>query len=244
MLPPNAPNPSPRLNIAETFTSIQGEGKRTGVPSFFIRVSGCNLRCTWCDTPHASWNPERTPRTIESLVAEAVASGVTDVVLTGGEPMMFPESIPLTAALAAAGFRITIETAGTIGSPVTCSLMSISPKLANSTPAADDPRDPTGVWRIRHEQRRLSFPTLQTLINTHPDHQLKFVVSTPADFAEIDSILAQLKGWSPNDILIMPEGIASPTQGSTLWIVREVIARNWRYCHRLHLDIFGHIRGT
>ena len=63
------------LPISETFFSVQGEGKLTGVPSFFIRTSGCNLRCTWCDTPYASWNPERTIRSVDELVDEVVASG-------------------------------------------------------------------------------------------------------------------------------------------------------------------------
>jgi len=232
------------LSIAETFTSIQGEGKRTGVPSFFIRLSGCNLRCSWCDTPHASWAPEKTPRTLDSLRDEARSSAVREVVITGGEPMMFPAITELSSTLAADGFAITIETAGTIHAPTTCSLMSISPKLANSTPQAGDPRDPGGIWRTRHEDRRLNFPVLQRLIDEHPERQLKFVVSNPPDLAEIDSILARLTGWSPPDVLIMPEGIASPPPGSTLWIVQEVIARNWRYCHRLHLDVFGHRRGT
>ena len=232
------------LPIAEAFTSIQGEGKRTGTPSFFIRLSGCNLRCTWCDTPHASWAPQKTPRTIESLLAEARASGVREAVVTGGEPMMFPAITDLTAALTSSGLAVTIETAGTIIAPVSCSLMSISPKLANSTPQPNDPRDPEGVWRIRHEARRLNFPVLQSLIDAHPDRQLKFVVSSPTDLAEIDAILARLARWAPADVLIMPEGIAPPPQGSTLWIVKEVIVRNWRYCHRLHLDVFGHRRAT
>ncbi len=235
---------SDTLPIAETFISIQGEGKRTGLPSFFIRLSGCNLRCGWCDTPHASWNPERTPRTIESLVNEARDAGVTEVVITGGEPMMFPGVTILSNALAKAGFRNTIETAGTVYASVACSLMSISPKLANSTPVEGDPRDPGGVWRLRHEERRINVPVLQRLLDEHPDRQLKFVVSNPAEFGEIQSLLAALSGVRPEDVLIMPEGIASPPPGATVWIVKEAIARGWRYCHRLHLDLFGHRRGT
>src|SRR5256885_2235085 len=88
----------PALPIAETFLSIQGEGKLAGTPSFFIRVSGCNLRCSWCDTPYASWNPEGSPRTIDSLIDEARASGARHAVLTGGEPMIFPQLAAPAAA--------------------------------------------------------------------------------------------------------------------------------------------------
>ncbi|MFG0252257.1 MAG: radical SAM protein, partial [Phycisphaerales bacterium JB038] len=72
------------LPIAETFASIQGEGKLTGVPSWFIRVAGCNLRCTWCDTPYTSWSPQGASRSVDELVEEALNSGLKHAVLTGG----------------------------------------------------------------------------------------------------------------------------------------------------------------
>jgi len=148
------------LPISETFVSIQGEGKLTGVPSWFCRVAGCNLRCSWCDTPYASWSPEKTMRSVEALIAEAKSSGVVHAVLTGGEPMMFGELVALSRGLAEAGMHITVETAGTLTLPgLACDLMSLSPKLANSTPT-DDPRDPDGVWANRHEERRLNFDSI------------------------------------------------------------------------------------
>jgi hypothetical protein len=162
------PTPALPLRIAETFRSIQGEGKLAGVPSFFIRVSGCNLRCVWCDTPYASWKPEGGVRGVEALAQEAAAAGTRHIVLTGGEPMLFPQIVPLSRALREHGLHVTIETAGTVAQPVACDLMSISPKLANSTPGtgpAPDPRDPGGAWRERHEQRRLNFVVLQSLID-------------------------------------------------------------------------------
>lgn len=235
---------SASLLISETFTSIQGEGKLAGVPSHFIRASGCNLRCTWCDTPYASWTPEGKIRAIAELVDEARASGVRHVVLTGGEPMMFVVLPALCDQLRAAGLHITIETAGTISLPVACDLMSISPKLSNSTPIAGDPRDPKGLWRERHEQRRLNLPELQRLLDAHPSRQLKFVVAEPSDLAEIDALLAQLRGIAPDDILLMPEGVTLPTPERKAWMVRECMARNWRYCPRLHIELFGNTRGT
>ena len=233
--------------ISETFYSVQGEGKLTGVPSFFIRVSGCNLRCGWCDTPYASWAPEGSPRTLDGLVAEARATPARHVVLTGGEPMMFPLIGPLSRALRGAGMHITVETAGTIHRPpaeLACDLMSISPKLANSTPAAGDPRDPSGAWRQRHEERRINLESLRALAGEYPERQLKFVVASPADLAEIEALLARLNGWSPGDVLLMPEGVASPSADTKAWLVGECLRRGWRYCPRLHIELFGNTRRT
>lgn len=235
---------------SETFTSIQGEGKLAGVPSHFIRLNGCNLRCSWCDTPYASWNPDGSAVRLEALVQGAVESGVKHVVLTGGEPMMFPAAVPLTHALRDVGLHITIETAGTIlpaDGSVACDLMSISPKLANSTPGAHgqpDPRDPDGVWAIRHESRRLNIPVLQQLIDEHPHRQLKFVVRDDRDLPEIDALLASLNGWENADILLMPEGVTLPSAERKAWLTALCIHRNWRYCPRLHIELFGNTRGT
>lgn len=238
--------PSP-LPISETFLSIQGEGKLTGVPSYFIRVSGCNLRCGWCDTPYASWNPDGGTRELADLVSAAAASGAKHAVLTGGEPMMFAQIEPLAASLRDAGLHITIETAGTLFRTVACDLMSISPKLANSTPREGDPRDPDGRWRRLHDERRLNLESLQQLIDTYPQRQLKFVVravTLDADLAEIEALLARLRGWSPDDILLMPEGVVKPTPAATAAVVAACTARNWRYCPRLHIELFGNVRGT
>lgn len=242
------------LPVAETFTSVQGEGKLTGVPSFFIRLSGCNLRCRWCDTPYASWSPEGEQRRVEELVQMAVASGTSHVVLTGGEPMLFEQAGELCRRLRTAaprvpvqglpGFHVTIETAGTIARDWPVDLLSLSPKLADSTPHSDDPRDPTGAWRERHEQRRINMDALQLLLDHAPERQLKFVVSTPADLTEIEALLAKLRGWSPAEVLLMPEGLTSPSRETTGWIIRACIERGWRYCHRVHIELFGNRRGT
>lgn len=237
------------LPISETFLSIQGEGKLTGVPSFFIRTSGCNLRCRWCDTPYASWNPEGGQRTIDELVRETLSSGARHAVLTGGEPMIFPPLIELGTALQRHDIHITIETAGTVFLDAPFDLMSISPKLSTSTPLEGDPRDPTGAWRKRHDERRTSTTALQSLIDAARasparDLQLKFVACAPADLAEIDALLARLTGWTPGDVMLMPEGVATPDPAATRWVIDACLERGWRYCRRLHIDLFGNRRGT
>ncbi len=245
-----------RVRIAETFVSVQGEGKLIGVPSWFCRASGCNLRCTWCDTPYASWNPEGPTRTVADLVAEAMghhARGIRHAVLTGGEPMLFDAMAALGRALHDRGMHVTFETAATIFRPPTetgCSLMSMSPKLANSTPRGvdaggkGDPRDPTGTWAARHEASRLNVSAIQQLIDAYPDRQLKFVVASPSDLAEIDALLKQLRNFAPVDIMLMPEGVKPPTPAMKAWVLDACLARGWRYCGRLHIDLFGNTRGT
>ena len=244
---PQAADLVQKVLVSEAFLSIQGEGKLSGTPSFFIRLSGCNLRCTWCDTPYASWNPEGNQQSLNQLVDLLLASKSSHIVLTGGEPMLFDAIEPLSLVLRSSGIHITIETAGTIFRPsarLACDLLSISPKLSNSTPSPTDPRDPTGGWSARHESRRINLPVLQQLLDAYPEHQLKFVVSSDKDIAEIHALLAQLTNWTPPDILLMPEGVTLPSPATKAWLVDICIKNNFRYCPRLHIELFGNIRGT
>src|ERR1700722_487273 len=137
---------STRLKISEVFHSIQGEGALVGVPSVFIRTSGCNLRCSWCDTPYTSWQPEGNELALEQILDEVKAHPARHVVVTGGEPMILPDIVPLTERLRALGLHITVETAGTVFRPVACDLMSISPKLSNSSPE--------GPLAVQHDRLR------------------------------------------------------------------------------------------
>lgn len=232
------------LPISETFLSLQGEGKLTGVPSYFIRTSGCNLRCAWCDTPYASWKPEGEARAVEDLVRDAAGSGAKHVVVTGGEPMISPALGELTRRLRDAGLHVTIETAGTVFQDVACDLMSLSPKLSNSTPSIGDERDPGGAWRARHEARRINLDALQRLIDAHADRQLKFVVQGASDLEEIEALLARLRGWKAEEVMLMPEGVTPASAERKAWMARACVERGWRYCGRLHLDLFGNRRGT
>ncbi len=247
------------LPVSETFTSIQGEGLLAGTPSWFVRLSGCNLRCAWCDTPYASWRPDTTGeggglRTIADFVAEARAARwknapVSHAVITGGEPMMFDGLGPLAAALAP-HMHITIETAGTIFRPVSCHLMNISPKLASSTPTAEQALALGGPgalrWPAKHEAARINLAALRALLDAHPapGRQLKFVYCGKSDVAEIDALLARLRGVTPADILLMPEGITTPSAETKAAVLSACASRGWRYCPRLHIEMFGNVRGT
>lgn len=223
------------MKIAEIFYSVQGEGTLVGVPSVFVRTSGCNLRCSWCDTPYTSWNPEGAPRTVESILAEVLSCNARHVVLTGGEPLLAPEAVALTEAFRVAGLHITVETAGTVFAPVACDLMSISPKLANSTPA--DPK-----WGPVHERTRLNLDVLRRLME-YP-YQLKFVVAAAGDLDEINELVAAL-GAPPGNVLLMPEGRApEQLRERAQWLVPLCLRHGYRYSPRVHVDIWGDRRGV
>lgn len=227
------------MKIAEIFHSIQGEGMLAGVPTVFVRTSGCNLRCTWCDTPYTSWSPEGQDRTIDEILEEVRRTGTTHVVITGGEPMLTRELVPLTNRFREMNLHVTIETAGTVYQPVACDLMSISPKLANSTPHRRD----EGRWAAQHERLRYQPDVLKRLMAENP-YQLKFVVCAAEDLAEINEIVNETAA-DRQRVVLMPEGIdRQAIQDRARWLVDVCKAQNFRYGPRLHIDIWGNERGV
>ena len=223
--------------ISETFTSIQGEGILAGVPSHFIRTSGCNMRCRWCDTPYTSWEPEGERRRVGELVDEASASGVRHVVVTGGEPLLQREIGTLTEGLAAAGLHITVETAGTVDPSFHCDLLSLSPKTANS--------DPSDAHRDRHRLLRLNVVPTAGLLKRFPEHQLKFVVEDADDLPEILEMLARLGDVDPSRTLLMAQGgTAEEVAKRAPAVAALCLEHGFRYTPRLHLDLFGGGRGV
>ena len=230
------------MRIAEIFFSVQGEGMLTGVPSVFVRTSGCNLRCAWCDTKYASWKPEGEEMEVEAVVAEVLRHPARHVVLTGGEPMIAKGIHTLAGQLRAAGKHITIETAGTIAPDgIACDLASLSPKLANSTPTAGiDP-----AWQEKHERLRLQPEVIRQWLGGY-EFQLKFVVRDEGDLPEIETLLAEIALPIPPDrILFMPEGITIDALRQRQELVVDLCKRKgYRYCPRLHIELFGNKRGT
>lgn len=231
------------MKIAEIFTSIQGEGKLVGMPSVFVRTSGCNLRCTWCDTPYASWRPEGEDLTVEAIIAAVLNSGMRHVVLTGGEPMLQPQLPQLIDQLKSHGLHITVETAGTLWQDVEIDLASISPKLANSRPPTDTP----GQWAVLHETRRLDWTVLKRWASSPliHDRQWKFVISQPGDLAEIEAVVERIGGLSPEDIILMPEGVTEEDiKAKGQWLSRMCQNKKYRFGTRLHIWLYGNRRGT
>jgi 7-carboxy-7-deazaguanine synthase len=231
------------MRIAELFFSLQGEGVLAGVPSVFVRTSGCNLRCAWCDTPYTSWMPEGaewTPAAIEEAVAKHPAR---HVVLTGGEPMIMRELPELASALRARGLHITIETNGTIApGGIVADLASISPKLSNAAP---DPVAHPREAALHAATPRWNIDALRAWVDGY-EYQLKFVLASEADLAEMQELLAQLeRPVPPHRVLVMPEGTAAGVlRGRQESLLALCMRFGYRYCPRLHIEWFGNRRGT
>lgn len=232
--------PELSIPVSETFVSRQGEGKLTGQESFFVRTSGCNLRCHFCDTPYASWRPEGHPQPIGQIVNAAIVSGTRHVVLTGGEPLL-PKGTPsLCDELRRHGLHVTVETAGTLDVPIECDLLSLSPKLAGSAP--DGERHPR--WHRLHHARRMPLHTMRRLIARAADHQVKFVVESAQDFPEIVSLVERLE-VAPDNVQIMPEGTTvAALDAAATWLVPWADAAGYRYCDRMQIRWYGNRRGT
>lgn len=228
------------MKIAEIYKSVQGEGFLSGIDSAFVRASGCNLRCWFCDTPYASHAPEGEDLSVEEIVARVAEIGCGHVVLTGGEPMLFAELILLTARLRAQRRHITIETAGTLYLPVECDLLSISPKMANSRP---DPVQ-TPRWGERHDRTRSAPAVIRRLIDEYP-YQFKFVVDRPVDCEEVEQYLVGFPEIDRSRVMLMPQGTAADALVRTAeWLAPYCQAHDLHFCPRRQIEWFGLVRGT
>jgi 7-carboxy-7-deazaguanine synthase len=240
------------MNIAEIFASLQGEGLLAGTPSTFVRTSGCNLRCAWCDTPYTSWEPEGESLSVADVFDRVRSLPSRHAVVTGGEPLLFPETLELCRLLRREGWHVTVETAGTVlpeepprlvAEPI-ADLMSISPKLSSATPPAGTP----GGWRERHEASRRRDDVLRALLASGPC-QLKFVIDSPADLAEAEAWLTDLGfgsgGIDPATVCLMPQGRSDRELAQTVaWLEPACDRLGVAFAPRHHVAWFGHVRGT
>jgi len=264
------------LLISEIYSSLQGEGLLTGTPSVFVRTSGCNLRCWFCDTPYTSWEPEGTDWAVEEVMGEVERqqlSGILPgergreslavddlhlpktvippktpdpfdpichVVITGGEPMLFAELIPLTQRLRTAGCHITVETAGTLFLPIECDLMSISPKLASSMPQPER----AGHWSARHEATRHRPDVIRQLIHDY-EYQLKFVIDRRTDLGEVNDWLTEFPELDRRRLLLMPQGTDQHVlEAIGQWLEPYCREQGILFCPRKHIEWYGARRGT
>ncbi|HZN14895.1 MAG TPA: 7-carboxy-7-deazaguanine synthase QueE [Acidimicrobiales bacterium] len=220
--------------VSEVFgPTVQGEGPSIGRRCGFVRLGKCNLACTWCDSAYTwRWSDhdpavELTERSVDDVLAQLDAMAVEMVVLTGGEPLLQQrEAAPLISALRSTrGWRVEVETAGTIAPTVEVDQWNVSPKLANS----GNPLD-----------RRYKPDVLRAFAATGCA-VFKFVVGEPADLDEVASIVAT------NDLTnvwLMPEGVDAATLAQRLrWIAPAAVERGWNVTTRLHIEIWGDERG-
>ncbi len=228
------------MKIADLFFSIQGEGRLMGVPSAFVRTTGCPLRCVWCDTEYTSWRPEGEALPVEEIFTRLADFPTRHVVVTGGEPLIAPGIEELCAGLRERNYHITIETAAVLFKEAACDLASLSPKLSNSIPHQRE----GGRWAMRHDRQRLRLDVIQTFMD-RSDYQLKFVIDQAADVEEVRAIVDQLRGVEPAKVLLMPQGTRHEDLARRgAWLAEVCKQHGFRYCPRLHIELYGNRRGV
>jgi len=228
------------VKVAEIYKSVQGEGLLSGTESVFLRASGCNLRCWFCDTPYTSWSPQGEDLSVAEIVEQVTSFTCRHVVLTGGEPLIHAEAIPLCDALQNADRHITVETAGTLYLPLACDLLSISPKFSSSAPSAtDEPK-----WYQRHEDTRHAPEVIRRLIREHA-YQVKFVIDSPRDCEAAEEYLREIFEIDRRRVWMMPQG--TDTQQLTRvrgWLEPYCRNHGLSFCRRYQIEWFGMVRGT
>ncbi|MHC4618949.1 MAG: 7-carboxy-7-deazaguanine synthase QueE [Planctomycetota bacterium] len=222
--------------MSEIFYSLQGEGTLTGVPSVFVRLAGCPLRCRWCDTKYGWDETAGFHYSIEKIVQAVQKWRSKFVVITGGEPMTNPDLPELAKKLKAQEEHITIETAGIAFIPgLPCELMSISPKLSNSTP--EDPK-----LAAIHEDSRLDTAVLTELIDNY-NYQLKFVVDSEDDLEEIQLTIEEVGNIDPAKVLLMPQAKTRQELLAKSPMVAEMCKRTgFAFCQRLQILLWDNQR--
>lgn len=223
--------------ISEIFHSLQGEGFLAGVPSVFIRLAGCPLRCKWCDTKYA-WNTKAgSDRNIEEIINIVQKWPCKYVVITGGEPMINPELPVLTHKLKTFGKHITIETVGiAFVSNLVCDLMSISPKLKNSVP--EEPN-----LAVIHKKLMPDLSVLQSLIDNY-EYQLKFVIDSKADLFEVRQIVDKLENINSEKVTLMPQAITKDEFLAKAPIIADMCRRTgFAFGQRLQVLLWSNERG-
>jgi len=228
---------SDALVVNECFgPTVQGEGPSIGRRCGFVRLGRCNQACTWCDTPYtwrwADFDPaiELHDMSVEDALARVEAMDVDMVVVSGGEPMLQQRALqPLLSAFNDRGWRVEIETAGTIAPSMADDLVdqwNVSPKLANSGNPMERRYKPE-VLRAFESTGRAIF---------------KFVACEPSDLEEV-GVMVEECGLT--DIWIMPEGTDAETlERRSAQLAEDVIKRGWNLTTRLHILVWGNRRGV
>ncbi len=226
------------MRINEIFYSLQGEGFFAGVPSVFIRLAGCPLRCRWCDTKYA-WDETAGTNYSTDKIIQAIQQFQTKfVVITGGEPMINPDLPRMLKQLKKNGRHITIETAGiAFIQDLACDLMSISPKLSNSTPKDAD------LAKI-HEDSRLDIAVLRALIGRY-NYQLKFVVDSKDDLPEIQQTIERIGNVNLEKVMLMPQAVTRDELLAKSPMVAEMCKRTgFAFSRRLQVLLWNNRRGA
>ena len=225
------------MHVNEIFHSLQGEGFLAGVPSVFVRIAGCPLRCRWCDTKYALSMEAGRQYSVDEIISTVNKWPCRFIVITGGEPMVDPDLPQLVKELRTADRHITIETAGIAYIPdMPCDLMSISPKLSNSMP------NDAKLAKI-HKDSKLDLAVLEELIDNY-NYQLKFVVDSVNDLPEIQELLDKIGDVDADKVMLMPQAVTRDELLAKSAIVADMCKlTGFAFSQRLQVLLWNNERG-
>jgi len=209
------------LIVNEIFHSLQGESTRVGLPTVFIRLTGCPLRCTWCDTEHAFSGGER--RGIAEILALVASFGTRYVCVTGGEPLAQKNCLPLLTALCDAGYDVSLETSGALD------ISGVDPRVSRvvDLKAPGSGESERNLWNnIEHLSRQ---------------DELKFVLANRADYVWAKGVVAEFGLDKRCPLLFSPvQGDLAPSDLAE-WILADRLPV--RFQLQLHKVLWGNMRG-
>lgn len=209
------------LRLTEIFYSLQGEASRVGLPTVFVRLTGCPLRCTWCDTTYSFTGGEAT--SIESVLAEVGRHPARQVCVTGGEPLAQKECLPLLTALCDAGYEVSLETSGALD------IAAVDRRVARIM----DLKAPDSGENARNRWENLAALT--------PRDEIKVVIASRRDYEWACDVLRERALDEVCPVLFSPaQGLIEP-QSLAEWILADGL--NVRFQLQLHKLLWGNMQG-
>ena len=209
------------LRLTEIFFSLQGEAARAGLPTVFVRLTGCPLRCTWCDTTYSFTGGK--PASIESVLAEVAKYPARQICVTGGEPLAQKECLPLLSALCDAGYEVSLETSGALD------IAGVDPRVARVM----DLKAPDSGEGDKNRWENLGLLT--------PRDEIKIVVASRTDYEWARELIRERRLDNLCPVLLSPaQGLVDPTALAE-WILEEGL--NVRFQLQLHKLLWGSAKG-
>ena len=209
------------LIVSEIFHSLQGEASRIGLPTVFVRLTGCPLRCSWCDTEHAFSGGQRLD--VTEILDQVAGFGTPHVCVTGGEPLAQKNSLPLLAALCDAGHDVSLETSGALD------IAAVDPRVARIV----DLKAPGSGESARNRWQNL--PLLS------PRDELKFVLRDRADYEWARGVIIEHRLDTRCPLLFSPVQDALEPQLLAEWVLADRLPV--RFQLQLHKLLWGNMRG-
>lgn len=209
------------LRVSEIFHSVQGESTRAGLPTVFIRLTGCPLRCDWCDTAHAFTGGELFDA--DEILKRVAAFGCLTVCVTGGEPLAQKDCLPLLSALCDAGYSVSLETSGALD------IAGVDARVSRIV----DLKAPDSGERGRNRWENLDHLT--------PKDELKIVLASESDYEWAKSVLAERRLAEHCPVLFSPVPNRLDPARLAEWILRDRLPV--RFQVQLHKALWGNERG-